>query len=479
MDPFSKLPQELRFNLLVSLGSLTEVAMAARASRALLQQLQEFKGSIVRRYALRDGDLNGDVLQDALAIIKFPRSDATATNVDTQQRMAAIHGHLRKWGAKEFSDPFHPNTRDIPTMLDVHTLCRQMRLYIEDYLSKATSPCLPRAYRRLPPWSHPHFSRNPTQMLLLQDVNQFDADSLGHTDRRKILQAFLRYELLCKIYGLVAGKPDTQHDQEDDYDEDDDDWAGGDPPDGYQFEENNPFRYWDWSILYRYEKREPEDSELQLLPCVREYLLATYGALIADQVQAPIPIAVTRGHPEYENAPSSGSGRFPDYNPYNESEDLYHLGGTGWSDTAVSLMATVGFDLLTTTLTSSGHDFVKFLVDYNKEVLNRPPLIDATNVYLPISAPSRRRRISWHCNDYIRLHRQRAWALFDDSCQGPQIPPVDEYRRVYGPGPVGGLVGWGLEMDDTRNEWIAHGQGTMAYSSLIPKMVPVWETRVA
>ncbi|KAJ3465683.1 hypothetical protein MRS44_006341 [Fusarium solani] len=421
MDPFSKLPQELRFNLLVSLGSLTEVAMAAWASRALLQQLQEFKGSIVHRYALRDGDLNGDVLQDALAIIKFPRSDATATNVDTQQRMAAIHGHLRKWGAKEFSDPFHPNTRDIPTMLDVHTLCRQMRLYIEDYLSKATSPCLPRAYRRLPPWSHPHFSRNPTQMLLLQDVNQFDADSLGHTDRRKILQAFLRYELLCKIYGLVAGKPDTQHDQEDDYDEDDDDWAGGDPPDGYQFEENNPFRYWDWSILYRYEKREPEDSELQLLPCVREYLLATYGALIADQVQAPIPIAVTRGHPEYENAPSSGSGRFPDYNPYNESEDLLSFGR------------------------------------YRLE----------------------RYCISWHCNDYIRLHRQRAWALFDDSCQGPQIPPVDEYRRVYGPGPVGGLVGWGLEMDDTRNEWIAHGQGTMAYSSLIPKMVPVWETRVA
>lgn len=474
MDPFNKLSQDLRFNLLVSLDSLAEVAIAAQASRALLQQLRESKASIIHRHVLRDGDIDDDLIQDAMAIIKFPRSKAKAADVDA---------HLCKWGAKELSNPFHPSTRDIPTMLDVHTLCRQMWLYIGDYLSKATSPYLPRAYRRLPPWSHPHFSNNPTQTLLLQDVNQFDASSLERADRRKILQAFLRYELLCKIYGPVAGKPYTQPYQGYDFhygedrEEYHDDWVGVDPPDGYQFEEKDPFRYWDWSILYRYEKREPEDTELQLLPCVREYVLAMYGSLIADLVQAPIP--VVGEYPEYENAPSSGMGRFPDYDPDNESEDLYHLGGTGWSDTVVSLMATVGFDLLATTLASSGDDFVRFLVKFNKEVLQRPPRVDATNVYLPISAPSRRRRISWHCNDYIRLHRQRAWALFDDAHQHPQIPCVDEYRRVYGPGPVGGLVGWGLEMDDTRNERIAHGKGTMAYSSLIPKIVPFWERRVA
>ncbi|RTE80981.1 hypothetical protein BHE90_004515 [Fusarium euwallaceae] len=310
-------------------------------------------------------------------------------------------------------------------------------------------------------------------MKLVQDVDQFDLTSLSHAERQTILRAFFRYELLCKIYGPTAGKPDTEPYQEyDTYA-----WSEGDPPNGYQFDENHPFRYWDWSVLYTYEKREPEETELQLLPCVREYVLAMHGALIADLVRAPIP--VVGEYPEYENAPSSGMGRFPDYNPDNESEDLYHLGGTGWSDTAVSLMATVGFDLLTTTLTSNRGDFVKFLVDFNKEVLQRPPLVDATNVYLPISAPSRRRRISWHCNDYVRLHRQHAWAFFCGSCQGPQIPSVDEYRSVNGPGPVGGLVGWGLEMDDTRNEWIAHGQGTMAYSSLTPKMVPFWEKRVA
>lgn len=492
MDPFNKLPQELRFQLLISLNSPAEVAAAAQASRALLHQLRCSKASIIRRYVLRDDDLDENIIQDVLAIIRFPRSDAAAAAA------ADVDAHLCKWGAKELSDPFQPTTRDIPTMLDVHSLCRQMRLYIGDYLSKATSRYLPRAYRRLPPWSHPHLSHSPAQMKLAQDdIDQFDLASLEDVDRRGILRAFLRYELLCRIYGPVSVakdvKPDRKYDEEDDHDDldsyyDDDDgdaWGESDPPNGYRFRENDPFRYWDWSILYRYEKREPEDTELQLLPCVREYVLATYGALIAHQVQAPIPTALTtNSHPEYENAPSSGgSGRFPDYNPDNESEDLYRLGGTGWSDTVVSLMATAGFDLLTTTLTSSSRDLVEFLVEFNREVLNQPPLVDATNVYLPISAPSRRRRISWHCNDYVRLHRQRAWALFRDSCRAchhrPRIPPVDEYRRVYGPGPVGGLVGWGLEMDDTRNEWIAHGQGVMAYSSLLPKMVPFWKRRVA
>ncbi|WAO85379.1 Hypothetical protein NCS54_00261900 [Fusarium falciforme] len=158
MDPFRKSPQDLRFNLLVSLDSLAEVVVAAQASRALLEQFRESRASIVHRHVLRDGDLNGDILQDALAILKFPRPDATATTVDAQQRVAAIDGHLRKWGAKEVSDPFHPDTRDIPTMLHLHNLCRQMWLYIGDYLSKATSRYLPRAYRRLPPWSHPHLS---------------------------------------------------------------------------------------------------------------------------------------------------------------------------------------------------------------------------------------------------------------------------------------------------------------------------------
>lgn len=124
MDPFRVLPEDLRFNFLVSLDSLAEAGVAAQASPALLQQLQETRAPIVHRHVLRDTDLSGDVLQDALAVLKFPRPDAAATFVDAQQRVAAIHNHLSIWGAKEFSNPFHPDTRDVPTMLDLQALCR-------------------------------------------------------------------------------------------------------------------------------------------------------------------------------------------------------------------------------------------------------------------------------------------------------------------------------------------------------------------
>lgn len=338
-----------------------------------------------------------------------------------------------------------------------------MWLYIEDYLSKATSRYLPWAYRRLPSWSHPDFCCNPGQVLLQQDVNQFDVASLGYSDRRKILQAFLRYELLCKIYGPIAGKSDTQLGREVDRGR----RFGRDPFDGYMLDQRDPFLYWDWYILYMYERRVPGETELQLLPCVREYVLAMYGALISDQVRAWLP--VPGEHPEYVNA------EFPDRSPSNEPADFQRIGGPTWSDRVVSLMATTGFDLLTTTLSFSSGEFFTFLVMFNQEIHQRPPLYDVTNVYLPITTPSRRRRISWHCNDYIRLNRQRAWPLFGGPHQYPRIPSVDEYERVYGPAHMANLVGWGLQADRTRNELIAHGQGRMAYSSLISKLVPFWE----
>ncbi|KAI8723592.1 hypothetical protein NCS52_00215100 [Fusarium sp. LHS14.1] len=468
MDPFRKLPQDLRLMLLVSLDSLEEVDIAAQASPALLQQLQVSRGSIIRQYVLRDGDLIGDVLQDALAIIKFPRPDATAANVDAQQRLAAIHGHLCKWGDKEFPDPFHPSTRDIPTMLDLHTLCRKMWLYIEDYLSKATSYYLPRAYRRLPPWSHHHFSCNPSQIWLQKYVRQFDTASLGRADRRKILQAFLRYELLCKTYGPVAGKTDTQGESH---------RTGRDPFDGFLLDQSDPFLYWNWYILYMYERRLPGEIELQLLPCVREYVLAMYGAIIANQIGAPIPVPGERPH--YENAPLRGVRNFPDRSPSNEPRGFHHIGSPAWSNVPVSLMATVGFDLLTTTLTSNNDKFFNFLFKFNMDIRQRPPLVDKTNVNLPITTRSRRAQTSWYCNDYLRLNRQRAWPLFCNTPKYPQIPSLDEYERVYGPGqgpgPIEGLIGWGLGVDRSRTELIAHGQGRMAYSSLIPMLKPFWE----
>ncbi|KAF4469634.1 vacuolar membrane-associated iml-1 [Fusarium albosuccineum] len=434
MDPFRKLNSHMRLEILSTVDSLAEAAKFAHASPALLQEFEESRIPIARHFIMKH--LDNDTLQDALAIIEFPEMGAEAS--DKEDRVAVVDAHLRKWGTKEFPSLSELATRHPGKVFDLHFLCHRLSRYIEDYLSKASSQYLPRAYRRLPAWSHAHFSRNYIQRNLARGVNSFDLNSLRRDERRKIFRAFLRYELLCKVYGPVGGELDTT----DEYDYRDKLFLA-DEEESYDctFDEDDPFRYWDWSLLYKYEEKEANEAELHLLGCVREYVLMMYGALIADQVRASVPIAGE--YAEYENAPSSGVGRFPDHDPCNQSEDLYHLGGTGWSDTAVSLMASAGFDLLTTTLRLSGTEFLL----HSEGGVSRGIATTTSDSIVSVRG---------HC--------------FDDNYSFPRLPTVDEYRAIYGPGPVQGLVGWGLEMDDTRNELVAHGQGLIAYPSLLTKM---------
>ncbi|KPM37488.1 hypothetical protein AK830_g9083 [Neonectria ditissima] len=494
MDPFNKLPAELCVQIFSSLGSFKEVVVSSHASPALFHRRHASKIPIIRQYYKKD--LDADLIQDCMAIILFPTVDRDTMHLEEQK--ALVDNHLYKWGAKELSDPFEPATFHFASIVAIDSLCARLWLYIEDYLSKATSDFLDNAYRLLPAWSchAQEFSWSSTI---------FQLDSLSKDELRRILQAFLRYELLCKVYGPIGGKLNPSDDCRD--------YKSGkaDEHEGYQFRPNDPFRYWDWNILSKYEGKEPHTADLQLLPCVREYVLTLYGALIADQVgdKEDSFIVLDRTAPGlrparledpaidriyfFEHAPSKGSDRFTDfyevYNHYYQWQwpELYRLGGAGWSDPIVSLMATAGFDLLTSTLTSSKFEFRHFIVAFHKEMSLSPPITDVTNVNLPISAPSRWRRITWHCNSLIRLYRQRAWPLLENNRHGPwlypdgegeqrprRLPTVDEYCNWCGTGPVGGLGGWGLEGDDTRNERICHGRGFQSYPSLSSKLVPCW-----
>lgn len=469
MDPFQKLAPELRIQILLSLGTFQAVIAASHASPALFQQCRESSGYLFRHYITRD--LDQDLMQDALAVILFPAAAESTTYVDETRRVALVDAHLRNWGAKELPDPCVRDSIDMVRVIQLDTLCYRLWLYIEDYLSKASEFNLPRAYRRLPRWSHPSFSYGTKQQEELQREGAwFSFDMLSQAQRRRMLQAFLRYELLCKVYGPIGGELDPDHiginrhhDRETE-----------EQTSGYEFSPDDPFRHWDWRLLYRYEQREPEESELQLLPCVREYVLALYGAMIADQVWVKLPDRFL--YSIYDNAPCGEMGGFPDYNRKSPWKELYRFGGTGWSDLIVSLMASTGFDLLTSTLTSSNTSFREFLCSFYTEVCNSPPYIDATNVNVPNSAPSHMGRIGWYCNDFIRLHRQRAWALQLSNRIIPRLPTVRRYEGVFGPAARHGLVGWGLKSDRTRNESIAHGKGIRMYPALLDKRVPFWKT---
>lgn len=240
MDPFSLLPPELRLIILTSMHTYEEAVSATRASPALLHVFRATEGAVIKGYVKYN--LPASLLQDALAIIHFPRSQASP-----EERVALVDAHLQNWGAKKLPDPCAHHTLDISTMLELNGLCRKLWLYIKDYLSKATSPYLFQAYRFLPNWSHDRLLGNPVQQQLgaTKDLHAFDMESLSSTQRRQILQAFLRYEVICKIYGPVASEPGLA------------DSAPNPANPAEQF-----FRSWNWRILAHYEKAESDETGL-------------------------------------------------------------------------------------------------------------------------------------------------------------------------------------------------------------------------
>ena len=224
-----------------------------------------------------------------MAVIRFPKvhPDRYAS---PEGRIISINTHLRKWGDKAFPNPFERDSPIAAQAVELETLLRWLWLYIKDYLSKATSQCLPLAYLELPSFSSEDLLNSDAQITLSldsQSSGSFHLHLLTKDEQRRILGAFLRYELLCKIYAPLGGASNRV-------------WVGSfrkkDGLDrtrrelgGYMYNPGDPFRYWDWRVLCRYEEQEMRDLDRQLLPCVREYLLTVYGPFIADQVKAPIP----------------------------------------------------------------------------------------------------------------------------------------------------------------------------------------------
>ncbi|KAK7393907.1 hypothetical protein QQX98_013306, partial [Neonectria punicea] len=252
MDPFNKLPAELRVRIITTSDSFKEAVQSSHASPALFRQRHESKISITHHYYKKG--LDADLIRDCMAIILFPTVDRDTMCLEEQK--AVVDEHLCKWGAKDLPDPFESTTFNFPGIVAIDSFCARLWLYIEDYLAKATNYSLPKAYICLPKWSE-------LAQPFPEICHHLDLDSLTKDERRRILQAFLRYELLCKVYGPIGGKLNPSDDRRD--------YKRGeeDQHEGYQFHPNDPFRYWDWRLLFKYEGREPQPAELQSLPCVR------------------------------------------------------------------------------------------------------------------------------------------------------------------------------------------------------------------
>ncbi|KAF5610132.1 uncharacterized protein FSUBG_3364 [Fusarium subglutinans] len=146
--------------------------------------LQHYLGSKehIQRAHL-EAELPGTLLQDALAVANFP----------SKNRLL----HIEKWSKGHLPNPFLH--RDSATIDRLDRLYAQLEIYIEDYITKATSIFPPRAYMCIPnPYSNANqlqFRGNPIGIDILR------VDSLTDVERNRLFRAFIRYELASKARG--------------------------------------------------------------------------------------------------------------------------------------------------------------------------------------------------------------------------------------------------------------------------------------
>lgn len=182
-------------------------------------------------------DLDDEMIQDATRLIEFSFWKTTIVS-------SGLPGSIdRTWTAQQLPNPFKTGDHVLITKID--KLHSRLLLFIEDYLTKATAIFPPRQYLCLP-----NLSSTQGHLMFKNETvcPRFDAAHLTNQERRRLLRAFLRHELICKI----------------------------------SFPTINIQSYLDLRPLLRYGGRTFHHSELEAIECVRTYLMSLYGAIFAQ-----------------------------------------------------------------------------------------------------------------------------------------------------------------------------------------------------
>ncbi|KAF5645119.1 hypothetical protein F52700_2319 [Fusarium sp. NRRL 52700] len=195
MDPFNKLPAELRLSILILTRSKRSVSSLTRASPAMLRQYHTHERYIARSLIAADSD--DDMIQDAMAILLIQNSCKVS-----------MHKYILDWSNHRLPNPLkdHNNLRLSQLFDQLNTLHSRLLFFIEDYVTKATSFYPPREYLCLPQTS---LSKLPTTeghlMFNGQKITaRFNVSNLKDTEIRRFLKAFLLYELNCRVKTSLA-----------------------------------------------------------------------------------------------------------------------------------------------------------------------------------------------------------------------------------------------------------------------------------
>ncbi|KAH6885770.1 hypothetical protein B0T10DRAFT_563762 [Thelonectria olida] len=399
MDIFGYLPAELRLDILCQCDSREGLFNLCNASPVMHYQTKEYPLTLIKK--LLQVELPGHLLQDALAVLLFP----DVTNMHFLARRARVQSHLLRWAKKDFPHPVEET--DGPILYALNALVCRMKLFIEDYVSKATSPELRKAYMQLPTWA------TFTDKIDLNNVSKYSGKAKFHDlttmEQNRLMKGFLQYELMCKIH----------------------------TPQPTNF---NAFASedWEWNRLLILECSQlPDDggdkadhSSPELLQCVHEYMRTLYGALVANSGRAVL------NHPLFcyprmqQHIPIDGSLPFP-YHDQFEPELLLDVNPIRFS--MFNCLASFGFDLALTLLTSEKTVYECFLDKLWTETFSYPPLRVARSGpanyqrVIMITAQSSAvfrdgmvqfwgmRGMSLLQTSLRRVYRQRAWAFLDST----------------------------------------------------------------
>ncbi|KAI1400900.1 hypothetical protein F4819DRAFT_352104 [Hypoxylon fuscum] len=412
MDPFNQIAFELRQNILCHLETRQDVMNISRASPIMFHQARKSKVPILGQ--ILPNDLPGGLFQDAIAILKFP-SRASAK---------AKEEHLQAWGRGKLL-----LGTDTSSILALNRLYWRIRAYIDDYLAKAVGSDLCRSYLRLPSWSHSSHLDNSLDRLLEEPSSGIRAtlSSVSIEERNRLLGAFLRYDLICRVnypQALPHYGPGETHAI---FASEDINGWGVNWMDSHEFYhgvlELPTQKMWDWQVLSVFDgKQSTSTAHYQpwvqdMLHCVHEYVTTLYRAMC---VRSSISTAAIKAQSDYHRS--------------------YFL----------SLVAGFGLDLLDTFIRSPNSVLETSLIAFDHETEFRLPSIHPGTPVSPISyrggnyGPLLYSRYEWTdpsppqywkklCKKIWLFqpydgvfetawsrYRQRAWAFFDDDryCPG-------------------------------------------------------------
>lgn len=412
MDPFNKLPPELRLQIFIQLRCRRSIFQLVRASPVMLKQYILSIAYIDRK--LLTSDLDDDMIQDAMGIILFHCWDRPSSAC-----LTLIRRHFHKWAAQQLPDPFKKHNKYNQELVhELHKLHSRLIFFIEDYLTKATALFPPREYLCLPDLLS--IKRN----LVFKGrivTTRFDAANLTDSERKRLLRAFLRFELICKICQ-------------------------------YRNSHGGNRRLWNCESLYKCRGQKFQASEREALGCVYGYLESLYGAMFAqysDSWLPDIPVGSLSSH-------LTGL-LYPDNIHVDASTYAFDI---GLKTRCISLeLASFGFDLATACLRSATErsDRLKRLFKYCDKInscdfpfrrlylgggqyIERDPkhIKDIQHYQEESPGMSRGlyRRISNSSPLHLNIYRQRAWVFLDDgrlypsSGAGPHFPTRDELDEL-------------------------------------------------